>query len=114
MLNVDNENNIYLTRGDTCELVCTITDDVGTEYVLQSGDVLTFTIKVNCNTSDIIIQKVLTTNIISLEPSDTSSLAYGAYWFDVQLTKAGGDIFTVIPPRRFNITPEVTFEGVTP
>ena len=56
MLNVDIDNNVFLTRGDTCELICTITDDVGTEYNLQAGDVLTFTIKVNCNTSDIIIQ----------------------------------------------------------
>lgn len=109
MLTVDNDNNVYLTRGDTCELICEITDGTGEIYQMHAGDVLTCTIKTNCNTEDIILQKSGSTNIISIEPTDTESLAYGAYWFDVQLETAGHDIYTVIPPRRFNITPEVTF-----
>lgn len=108
MLYVDNEN-VFLTRGDSCDLIVTIHDISGAIYEMQAGDILTFTIKVNCNTEDIIIQKEISSNIITLTPADTEKLAYGAYWYDVQLTTAGGDIYTVIPPHRFNITPEVTF-----
>ena len=110
MLYVDNEN-VYLTRGDSCDLIITIRDIQGDIYELQAGDILTFTIKVNCNTEDIIIQKVISTNVVSITPADTEKLAYGAYWYDVQLTTSGEDIYTVIPPHRFNITPEVTFNG---
>lgn len=108
MLYVDNEN-VFLTRGDSCDLIITIRDIQGEIYELQTGDILTFTIKVNCHTEDIIIQKVITTNVVSITPADTEELAYGAYWYDVQLTTLGEDIYTVIPPHRFNITPEVTF-----
>lgn len=108
MLYVDNEN-VFLTRGDSCDLIITIRDIQGEIYELQTGDILTFTIKVNCHTEDIIIQKVITTNVVSITPADTEALAYGAYWYDVQLTTSGEDIYTVIPPHRFNITPEVTF-----
>ena len=108
MLYVDNEN-VFLTRGDSCDLIVTIRDITGSIYEMQAGDILTFTIKVNCNTEDIIIQKEISSNIITLTPADTEKLAYGAYWYDVQLTTAGEDIYTVIAPHRFNITPEVTF-----
>lgn len=108
MLYVDNEN-VFLTRGDSCDLIVTIRDITGSIYEMQAGDILTFTIKVNCYTEDIIIQKEISSNIITLTPADSEKLAYGAYWYDVQLTTAGEDIYTVIPPHRFNITPEVTF-----
>ena len=103
------DDNINLTRGDSADLIVTIRDAGGNVYEMQSGDILTFTVKVNCNTDDITIQKVRTNNIVTLLPSDTENLAYGSYWYDVQLTTSGDDIYTVIPPHRFNITPEVTF-----
>ena len=112
MLNIYEDNTIDLTRGDTCAIIVTIYDLNGDEYELQTGDVLLFTMKINCETQDIVVQKDITSDsIISLTHNDTKSLAYGSYVYDVQLTTAGGDVYTVIAPALFNITKEVTFNA---
>ena len=101
---------IYLTRGDNANIIVTIRDLNGDVYELQTGDKLVFTMKINCNTSDITLQKDITSNsTIAIEHDDTKSLPYGKYWFDVQLTTAGGDIYTVIDPHPFYLTNEVNF-----
>lgn len=112
MLNIDENNNIALTRGDSASIAVSLKNPDGTEYVLQSGDVLLFTVKHNCITEDIIIQKDISTDaIININPADTAALLYGEYFYDVQLTKANGDVNTVIPPRDFIVAKEVTFVG---
>ena len=113
MLIVDDvTNKIELTRGDTCAVIVSITDANGDIYELQTGDVLLFTMKLNCNTTDIVIQKDISEDsIIALSHNDTKSLNYGNYVYDVQLTQAGGDVYTVIPPSVFTIAREVTFNA---
>lgn len=108
MLNIT-DLNIYLTRGDSCSLICNIKDAGGNDYVLQTGDILTFTIKRNCNTDDVVIQKITAVNTIAIEPSDTNDLSYGKYVYDIQLNKLNGDVYTVIAPHIFEIGKEVTF-----
>ena len=104
------ENEVFLTRGDNADIAVTIYDMNGDVYTLQPGDVLTFTMKYNCITEDIILQKNITADsTIHIQPADTNNLAYGLYWFDVQLTMNGGNIYTVIDPHPFNIKKEVTF-----
>lgn len=111
MLYIEN-NIVYLTRGDSASLVVTIKDLDGNDYTLQAGDELVFTMKQNCETAEIVITKDITADsTITLQPSDTESLRYGDYVFDVQLTQAGGDVYTVIPPSIFRIAKEVTFNG---
>lgn len=110
MLVIDDNQNIFLTRGDNASLTVVITDDEGQTYELQSADKLLFTVKINCNTDDIVMQKdISSSSVISIVHNDTKDLVYGSYWYDVQLTTAGGDVKTVIPPKNFNITKEVTF-----
>lgn len=112
MLNIDENNNITLTRGDSASISVALKNPDGTDYILQSGDELLFTVKYNCITEDIIIQKDISTDgIINLVPSDTAALLYDIYFYDVQLTKANGDVNTVIPPRDFIVAKEVTFGG---
>lgn len=104
------ENEVFLTRGDSADISVTIYDMNGDVYTLQTGDVLTFTMKYNCITEDEILQKNITADsTIHIHPEDTNGLAYGTYWFDVQLTMNGGAVYTVIEPHKFNITKEVTF-----
>ena len=113
MLAIDENNNITLTRGDSASISVALKNPDGTDYNLQSGDELLFTVKYNCITEDIIIQKDISTDaIINLIPSDTKDLLYGEYFYDVQLTRANGDVYTVIPPRDFIVAKEVTFGGV--
>lgn len=103
-------NEVFLTRGDSADLEVIIYDLEGNVYELQEGDQLVFTLKYNCITEDILIQKDISSDsTIHMLPNDTVTLYYGPYWFDVQLTKADGDVYTVIDPHKFNITKEVTF-----
>lgn len=106
------KDHVSLTRGDNANIIVTIRDLNGDVYTLQTGDKLVFTLKINCNTQDIVIQKDITSNsTIAIEHNDTKSLPYGQYWFDVQLTTAGGDVYTVIDPHPWNITKEVNFNA---
>lgn len=110
MLAIDANNNITLTRGDSASISVTLKNPDGTNYNLQSGDILLFTVKYNCITDNIIFQKDISSNAtINILPSDTNELSYGTYYYDVQLTKANGAVNTVIPPRDFIIDKEVTF-----
>lgn len=110
MLKIE-ENNITITRGDSASISVGLTNPDGTDYTLQNGDILIFTVKVNCMTEDIIIQKDISTDgLINIIPSDTNELNYGSYIYDVQLTQAGGTVNTVIAPSAFIIDKEVTFE----
>lgn len=110
MLAIDENNNITLTRGDSASISVSLKNPDGTDYNLQSGDMLMFTVKHNCITEDIIIQKDISSDcIINLIPTDTNTLLYGVYFYDVQLTKANGAVNTVIPPRDFILDKEVTF-----
>ena len=104
------ETAVHLTRGDACDLEVIIHDLEGNIYTLAAGDLLLFTLKKNCITEDIIIQKDITSDsTIHLSHDDTDTLLYDAYKFDVQLTMANGKVYTVITPHDFIIEKEVTF-----
>lgn len=110
MLVITNDE-VILTRGDSADIIVNITDANGDIYTPADNDVIKFTLKKNCETSDIIIQKTLVNSVISLQPADTEELAYGTYYFDVQLSTAAGDVYTVVSPHRFIIDKEVTFNA---
>ena len=98
---------ITITRGDSASFHIDIVDASGTEYVLQDGDIVTFTVKKSTKTEDILIQK--TGQDVEIEHEDTADLRYGTYAYDVQLTYANGHIDTFIGPADFVLTEEVTF-----
>lgn len=95
---------IQITRGDTGYFQFTpYTVDAGgtrTEYVCQPGDSIRFAMKKKLSDSyQILVTKNVDTSTFQmrLEPEDTSGLAFGTYYYDVQLTTAGGDVDTYIP-----------------
>ena len=47
MLNIDENNNITLTRGDSASIAVALKNPDGSDYTLQSGDELLFTVKYN-------------------------------------------------------------------
>lgn len=98
---------ITLTRGDYASFHIDIEDATGGEYTPQTGDVVTFTVKKNTKTEEVLIQK--TGQDIEIEHEDTAELRYGTYAYDVQLTYANGHIDTFIGPADFVLTEEVTF-----
>lgn len=103
------KNKIFLTRGDSAIFTLSITENDGNEYTPQDGDEITFTVKANTETRDILIQKDASSGKIEIQPEDTENLEYGSYVYDVQLKKADGYVDTIITPHEFKLEEEVTF-----
>lgn len=113
MLYVDG-NNIKLTRGDTAYLQVPIEnklpDGSTVPYELAANDTLTMTMRATYD-SEVCFQKVLKgSNTFHILPEDTCGCKFGKYKYDVQLTMANGDVFTVVEPTCFQVLPEVTCE----
>lgn len=102
-------NTIHLTRGDSAVLLLKIRKDDDTEYELQAGDSVLFTVKNSVYDTAVIMQKKLTGGAIKLTPDDTKNLQYGTYYYDVELTQSDGFVATVIGPQKLIIEPEVTY-----
>ena len=119
------ENNvIYLTKGDDAVLeVSSIAAEDGSQYEMQTGDVLTLTVRAMPSADSpalIQIDSLPGVNRIVLRHEDTAELNVGRYSADVQLTTAEVRRFTVWPNiagsgryviKNFNnfiIMPEVT------
>ena len=110
MLTIKN-NKITLTRGDTARIDLAISKD-GTAYDF-SADTVVFSVKTSTENPEYVFQKTVTDGVIYIAPSDTESLPYGTYRYDVQVTTTGGDVCTVIPPSIFEVAPEVTWGTVS-
>ncbi len=110
MLYISPEGYIKLTRGDTARLTVDISNDLsGDSYEIAPEDTLTLSVKKSIRDEETCLQKTVTgSNTIYIQPNDTKHLAFGKYKYDVQLTTAGGDVFTVIEPSDFEIMQEVT------
>lgn len=99
-----NGTTIQITRGDSGYFQFTpyTVSPTGerTEYVAQEGDMIRFAMKKKLSDSyEVLLTKEVdpATFQIKLDPADTEGLAFGAYYYDVQLTTAGGDVDTYIP-----------------
>lgn len=104
--------DIKLTRGDTAYLHVPIEnrlpDGNTVPYELAEGDTLTMTMRLNYD-SEVCFQKVVRgTNTFHIVPEDTRRCRFAKYKYDVQLTTASGDVYTVIEPSCFQVLPEVT------
>lgn len=108
MLIVDNDYNIYLTRGDSANFNITIYEDDGeTPYELQEGDTLLFTLRRLYGKGEILITKVFNTLSFQLLPVDTAELSFGEYRYDVCIYNGSGWIDTFLNDKKFTIGEEV-------
>lgn len=111
MLTVDKDNAIHLTRGDTARLLLgsVVNLVTGKEYILSADDTVTFTVKKTVYDTTSAVQITVPGGAaIHIKPEDTKEMAFGKYLYDVQLTTADGDVYTVIPPTTFEVLKEVT------
>lgn len=108
MFKIEDDNRVVLTRGDTCAFDVEIKTDSGETYTPTETDVVTFTMKKDSKTSEVLICKYGTTIIFN--PDDTRRLKYGNYLYDVTLTTAGGSVYTIIPPTEFILSDEIHWE----
>ena len=111
VLRVDKDNTIHLTRGDTArfsigQIVNTITN---TNYTPTAEDTVTMTIKKTVLQADPFVQIIVPGGeVLHIKPEDTKAMAFGKYVYDIQITMADGDVYTIIPPATFELLKEVT------
>lgn len=107
--------NIRMVRGDTEALKVRVEGDEGEQIKLVTGDTVYFTVKQNAMAEQKILQKVVKTfplgeAFISIYPEDTKNLQPTSYVYDIQLTRANGQVKTIIPKSGFIIEEDVTHE----
>ena len=102
-------NTIFLTRGDTFKAHLTINYPDGTVYTPKEGDSIRFALKENIEDEECLILRdiPIDTMLLVLYPGDTKELEFGSYVYDVQLTKANGDVDTFITASKLKLTAEV-------
>lgn len=111
MFTVDKDNAIHLTRGDTARLLLSSVMNLvtGKEYILSEDDTVVFTVKKTVYDTTPAVQITVPGGAaIHIKPEDTKEMAFGKYLYDVQLTTADSDVYTVISPTTFEVLKEVT------
>ena len=103
------KNTIYLTRGDTFRAHLTINNPDGSIYTPVEGDSIRFALKETIEDEECLILRdiPIDTMLLVIYPEDKKSLEFGNYVYDIQLTKANGDIDTFITASKLKLTAEV-------
>lgn len=109
MLKISSDNTIMLTRGDTARIQVTITSADGTAYAPSQTDQIRFAVKKRYTDVEplILIDIPASTMLLEISPEHTSSLSFGTYRYDIQITMADGTVDTFIDRKEFIITEEV-------
>lgn len=103
MFKIEN-NEIYLTRGDSAEFDLKLEKD-GEEYDFSNDRVVFSVKKFPCDLK-VLLQKEFANGKVNLTSNDTMNLPFGRYFYDVVLYK-DNDVITVITPCAFTIGEEV-------
>lgn len=109
------DKTIYLVRGDTFQTQVVIKQN-GANYIPAEGDVIRFALKRKQFNHDktqyldkepLVLKNIpIDTLILELIPSDTASLNFGEYDYDIEITMANGRVDTFIS-GSIHIKPEV-------
>ncbi len=102
-------NTITLTRGDTFVALVSITDSEGNAYNPVEGDKVRFAMKKQFTDLEPLLLKDIPIDTMKLviEPEDTKALSFDTYKFDIELTKASGEVDTFITNGKLKLTEEV-------
>ena len=85
MFTIDEENNIYLTRGDSAGFDLTITDEEGEPYTPRPNDVIVLTIKQNYNNVGDMLRKTFDNLHADITSEESLKFNFGTYFYDVRL-----------------------------
>jgi len=109
VLKINPDNTIMLTRGDTARIQVTITSADGSVYEPTEADHVRFAVKKRYTDKEplLLIDIPTSTMLLEILPEHTSSLSFGTYRYDIQITMADGTIDTFIDRKEFIITEEV-------
>lgn len=91
--------DISLTRGDTAEFDVAPLNADGTAYEFQEGDSVIFTLAKKWGVAPPIVEREVPTDtlVLGIRPSDTSSLKFGTYCYDIKVRNSiTGDEWTFV------------------
>ena len=92
MFYVEN-NNITMTKGDSGSLFVKLSNPDGSEYVLNDGDSVVFSVKKRKESSfDVLLKK--TGCRIDFNKKDTEKIPSGKYFYDVAILRSAGERYT--------------------
>lgn len=102
-------------RGDTKRFKFQLKDSEGNVLVLSNSDQLYFTVKDNSRSTTPLIQKRIGSGIVysdgyyyvTINPSDTNSLDYRSYGYDIELKST--DLVKTLVTGEIILTEEYTF-----
>ena len=114
-------HSILITQGDYGAFTVrsnTVTIDPETKIQTKTprplvpGDVVKFSVKRSKASSIFVLQKIITTfveveEVIELLHTDTTSLPYSKYLYDVELKPANGQTVTILGPDFFTVTEDI-------
>lgn len=106
MLTIDENNNIYLSRGNNATIELTVKQ--GEETYDYSDDEVVFAVKKFPSDRETVIEKTFDAEgKVYLVPEDTAELGFGDYKYDVTLKHTEEDesvsVQTVIIPHTFTV-----------
>lgn len=101
-------DSISLTRGDNATLQVELTDADGKEYELKPGDKLELCVKKSpLDLKTMFSVESDSHGVFQFLPVHTKPLKFGKYKYDIQLSTASGNIYTVTPVSDFIILEEI-------
>lgn len=109
--------DLEFTRGDTQVIKFRLKNALGQLIELTNSDLLYFTVKQNARSTERVIQKKYSTDItysegyfsFAISSSDTASLNYGTYQYDIELKS--GDYVKTVGSGTITLTEEITHGG---
>ena len=106
-------------RGDTKKFKFQIKDVDGNILTLSGTDQLYFTVKDNSRTSSVLMQKKIGSGItynpedqyyyVTIDPTDTNSLDYRSYGYDIELKST--NLVKTLVTGEITLTEEYTFSS---
>lgn len=98
----DETKTITIVSKDTGDFVLAVDN-----YLLDTGDVVYFTVNDKIEDSPALISKMITTftdnkALIRLTSNDTN-LTPGTYYYDVEVNTADGRVDTILGPAKFKV-----------
>ena len=110
MLSINNETHgMSMIVKDSGAFVVRLTN-----YLLDEGDEVVFTIAANKEDETPAVQKRITTfvdnnaAVINLTTNDTD-VPVGNYWYDIQVNSADGRVDTIVGPYKFKFLGGATY-----
>ena len=105
---------LTIVRGTTRTISISITNENGTPYSLESGEVIRFGVKKRPSDTEYLFHKEITSPgqeagvyTFIINPADTENANFGCYYYDVGL-QSGTSYFNIIECSEFRITHNVT------